>query len=118
MNPKAGHVTLQSNLYRPSSFRPEWHGVSLTPIMKPKSNSLPGHRFLRPHPPTEEHMSPITVLLCQHTGLLKIKAEFQTMLLALYLSGHSCASYVQYPFKIKVHKDMCLTLGVSDSCQC
>lgn len=53
---------------------------SLTPIMKPKSHCLPGHSFLLlsiSRPPAEEHMSPITVLLSQHT----IKAERQTLLL-------------------------------------
>lgn len=80
-------------LHRPSSLRPVWHGVSLTPIMKPKCNCLPGHCFLDPHPPTEEHMSPITVLLSQHT----IKAEAQTLLLGLYLSSHSSSG--KFPLK-------------------
>lgn len=69
-------------LYRPSSSRPVRHGVSLTPIMKPKSNCFPGHSFLLhllsiSRPPAEEHMSPITVLLSQHT----IKAARQSLLL-------------------------------------
>lgn len=47
-----------------------------------------------PRPPAEEHMSPITVLLSQHT----IKAERQTLLPGLYLYGHSCAS-LEFPAK-------------------
>lgn len=86
--------------YGPSSLRPVWHGISLTPIMKPKSHCLPGHCFLF-HPsfpilPAEEHMSPITVLLSQHT----IKVERQTLLLGpLALWSLSCFIW-QIPLKI------------------
>lgn len=83
-------------LYRPSSLRPVWHGISLTPIMKPKSNCLPGHCSLCPHPPSEEHMSPITVLLSQQC----IKDERQTLLLSLYLSVLELHVANPLPFKV------------------
>lgn len=93
MNPKAGHVTLQSDptpwtLFLEASVAWRFtHTRHETQVPLPSWSPLPPPSLF-PRPPAEEHMSPITVLLSQHT----IKAERQTLLLSLYLSGHSCAS--------------------------
>lgn len=66
-NSKGGyrHFKAANWLY---SFRPLWHGVSLTPNVKPIT-------FWSPFPlPSEEHMSPISALLSGHT----IKARMST----------------------------------------
>lgn len=67
----------------PSSSRPVWHGIlnhthHETQVPLPSYSQLPppSPHLHSPYPPTEEHMSPISVLLSQHT----IKAECQTLL--------------------------------------
>lgn len=72
----------------PFSLRPLWQSHpqwNLNPVAFPSLFPPPS---LFCHPPAEEHMSLITVLLSQHT----IKAGRQTLLPGLFLSSPSSAS--------------------------
>lgn len=88
-----------------------WHGVFThthheTQVPLPSWPLLPPPSLF-PHLPAEGHMSPITVLLSQHT----IKAERQTLLLGP-LQSLSCSMW-QILFKIKV-----IQAGVRTSGSC
>lgn len=102
MNPKAGHVTLQSvsalwTLFLKASVAWRFtHTHHETQVQLPSWSTFPPPSLF-PHPPSEEHMSPITVLLSQHT----IKAECQILLLGPFLSSHSIASYDKLSLKQK-----------------
>lgn len=68
---------VQLHTHTHSSLKPVWCGVSLTSIVKPVQllswSQFPPQALI-PGPPSEEHMSPITVLLSQQT----IKAQCQS----------------------------------------
>lgn len=85
VNPKAGHVTLQSDPALWTLFlegQCGFHTHHETQVKLPSWSPLPPPSLFL-HLPSEEHMSPITVLLSQHT----IKAERQTSLLGLCFSS-------------------------------
>lgn len=114
MNPKAEHVTLQSGptlgtLFLKASVAWRFtHTHHETQVQLPYWSPLPPPPLF-PHPPTEEHMSPITVLLSQHT----IKAQLQTLLVGLYST--SLLLHMANSLQNKSDSDRCLNLGVSDS---
>jgi len=63
------------------------HTHQETQVKLPSWSSFPPPSLF-PLPPPEEHMSPITVLLSQHT----IKAKTSDPVTGLYLPSHSCGS--------------------------
>lgn len=72
--------------------------MALTPIMKPKSNCLPGHRF--PLQVCEEHMNPITVLLSQHTVKVKPCYRAHAFHPALFLTVSQRKLHIVFLFAI------------------
>lgn len=97
----------------PSSLGPVWHGVSLTPIMKSKSNCLPGHSFLLqlsfPILPLKNTWVPL-LFYCLSTPLkLNVRPSYQA-----YTSPVTLVLYMANSLWNKSDSGRYLDWGVSD----